>query len=1059
MKASNYRRVNLKTQGLLVKVFSAALLLCCWLKPPLLAVALASDLTMPGTGQDGTHNINPLSYTDNGNGTITDNTTGLVWQEEADNTGRTWAAAGTYCNNMTLGGQSDWRLPTKEELITLVDYSLSSPGPTINTIYFPDTPAGPYWSSTEAYLDAWYVGFDTGNIGYSGKFNDHYVRCVRGTQAAASLTDNKNNTVTDRATGLLRQNGEKGSSCSLTVLPSSQTFTSAGGTGLATVTASDTSCSWTAASSLNWVTIISGSGTGSGTATFAAQTDTTEVTRTGNITIAGQTFTITQTSGKRAGDTTTARQPFLNTKTLNAQSVYLGSSQAFFDAIQPAYDATISGDKIFIQGLTFTEALLFNQNNTVTLIGGYDSSFTSNLGAMTTTGSLTISGGAVIVDKLALQTAATGGGIAPDMSAVPVSMTYLERNTALAKAGDFWAANTTGNLDADNVALANYISALPEFADAGVSPDQTVWARFKDGRPVVFGAESGVKHGPVQTAHNMPKRIGELPQGATALLMDRRGLGLGVQDTVDPWLSRAGYVTGKSGGTMYELMTMVKDLAVFWFSTHGIFDTAMDGTRSYLLATDDNFVFRNASGIPETADELVREEMSNNGLLVRRVTGPNEYTWTITHKFVEKYWTFKPDSLIVIDACLLFNKSTPGRADIGAKFRTALAKVSNNRATIIGWDDSVKNNFARDTMTLFFDRVLGANQFNPETPPQRPFPFVSVYHWMMLNNKIKDPSFPEFAEMKLESYPQVSGMYMGQLVPTIKYATPSYTNGKGWSLQLFGDFGVYEPMSNIIVTVNGTQLSPVLADDTGSIPWWGEGVHVKLPDSMDAPGTSGDVVVEVRGHKSNVIPLTQWIGTVSQVQKGIWSIGSGANLDITCPVRMTADIHSWRTDPGVRPKIIGGIHVEVPSGCAYTLSGAWTIENSQEITVYELSGSGSTTPDPNYYNLYGYGDLSSSSTNYSLPIVFDSSLNMNLLRSSITGTLKATTTSKLDGTTNSISNPVGAYWSGGAHKVTLDANYKIIASHDCNGIYSLKSCNETWNIWPISGVPVSTTLH
>ena len=68
-----------------------------------------TEISCSGTGQDGAYNINPRSYTDNGNGTITDNVTGLVWQKEDDNTTRTWAAAGTYCDGLILGGQSDWR--------------------------------------------------------------------------------------------------------------------------------------------------------------------------------------------------------------------------------------------------------------------------------------------------------------------------------------------------------------------------------------------------------------------------------------------------------------------------------------------------------------------------------------------------------------------------------------------------------------------------------------------------------------------------------------------------------------------------------------------------------------------------------------------------------------------------------------------------------------------------------------------------------------------------------------------------------------------------------------
>lgn len=120
------------------------------------------------------------SFTDNGNGTITDNTTRLTWQKQDDGVPKTWEQALSYCG-LSLGGLTNWRLPNVKELSSIVDDTRY--GPAINTAYFSNTKSSYYWSSTsDAYSSptfAWRVNFNTGDVDGYYKTDLYYVRCVR----------------------------------------------------------------------------------------------------------------------------------------------------------------------------------------------------------------------------------------------------------------------------------------------------------------------------------------------------------------------------------------------------------------------------------------------------------------------------------------------------------------------------------------------------------------------------------------------------------------------------------------------------------------------------------------------------------------------------------------------------------------------------------------------------------------------------------------------------------------------------------------------------------------
>ncbi len=139
-------------------------------------------------------------YVDQNDGTVTHTPTGLTWKRCAE--GQVWASgtcsgsATTYiwdlANKLTdkvsFAGQSDWRLPTEDELLSLVDYgqkpaSTSSTVPSINTTMFPNTQGLYFWSGTlytgSNNKSAWSVFFGQGGANGVSTLYRYSVRMVR----------------------------------------------------------------------------------------------------------------------------------------------------------------------------------------------------------------------------------------------------------------------------------------------------------------------------------------------------------------------------------------------------------------------------------------------------------------------------------------------------------------------------------------------------------------------------------------------------------------------------------------------------------------------------------------------------------------------------------------------------------------------------------------------------------------------------------------------------------------------------------------------------------------
>jgi len=135
----------------------------------------------------------PNHFTDNGNGTITDNLTNLIWQKIPNSDTLSWEQSLSYADTLTLAGATDWRLPNIKELQSLNDESKSNPS--INTTYFPGIGIKKYWSSTtlpNQTTKSWYLDTQFGITTYDLKTLKHYFICVRGNASGITgVTENE----------------------------------------------------------------------------------------------------------------------------------------------------------------------------------------------------------------------------------------------------------------------------------------------------------------------------------------------------------------------------------------------------------------------------------------------------------------------------------------------------------------------------------------------------------------------------------------------------------------------------------------------------------------------------------------------------------------------------------------------------------------------------------------------------------------------------------------------------------------------------------------------------
>jgi hypothetical protein len=158
-------------------------------------VPATGQTTSYAVGDDGDRQMGVVwpapRFVDNADGTVTDALTGLMWEKSPLGSIRTWENALTYCNNLELGGYTDWRLANARELHSLINVEAANPATWLGGQGFSGVRADDYWSSTTSAANtdmAVVIRIDEGGaMGRTTKvlYGGEYAWAVRGGQGGS----------------------------------------------------------------------------------------------------------------------------------------------------------------------------------------------------------------------------------------------------------------------------------------------------------------------------------------------------------------------------------------------------------------------------------------------------------------------------------------------------------------------------------------------------------------------------------------------------------------------------------------------------------------------------------------------------------------------------------------------------------------------------------------------------------------------------------------------------------------------------------------------------------
>lgn len=385
------------------------------------------------------------------------------------------------------------------------------------------------------------------------------------------------------------------------------------------------------------------------------------------------------------------------------------------------------------------------------------------------------------------------------------------------------------------------------------------------------------------------------------------------------------YFDAKGGYSIYykespsiEQLIDLPTCSVFFFATHGYFSNG-----GFCLLTD----------TPDTEDNRNKyRNLLDSGELIPTYAK----TLGITEKFIANHWRFEKNSFVFIHSCNTISENNTVFSNI---FKDTCG------ASVYGGWSWVCTGYASDLAVYFlFDRLLGTNLNDyKESPPQRPFDWVSICKNLRDRNLIRVPYKNDFSEMRLEA-----GLHgnFGILAPSIHHVDVYEDDNPTLTLHgLFGDnlsilkvFILEKPSFEKSTSHHELAIDPTSDPENivcRNLPLQGEGADGYVVVAADL---GGDTPV-----LSNPVPLTSWRGTFRYTITGPGSLLA----TVTCEAHLRGDLHETRDLPGQNPPFRrrGVICLVKDSTTTYEGSGSYSERSS--VTTFSWKKTDSMPPvDP-----------------------------------------------------------------------------------------------------------------